>query len=269
MSKFSDHLSILANLVVTAQRLADDNIPSCDWDDNDRENNHWTATKVEMECCLGRSLNDEEITLLSLSRAFGPTPSFPDTQVIQRLWPNGNPQGLRYDWDQLAEELVTFCDEHGDSVFVHASGLQGVYIVELRKNPEQGYLAEEAGEQAWFGDGMNCIGWFGPEMDWINAEKGIRSLTGYEVNDRLMADVIKFQLLWDQGRIGDADEIADKWHADAFAAQLWQGVTLQDAQNRAIAALIKLRTVVDDDSDKQQAATNALTTILIGFKETL
>lgn len=267
MSKFSDHLAVLANLARVAQRLADDEIPTCDWDDDDREDNNWTATKAEMELCLGRSLNDEEVTLLSLSRAFGPTPSFNNgVDPTSRLWPNGNPRGLRYDWDQLVEELITFRDGNDNSVFVHASGLRGVYIVTLRENPDCGYLAEEDGDNAWFE--MPCIGWFGPGGGWDDPEKAIRSLTGYPVDASLMADIAKYQLLWDQGRTVEAGEIQDKWHPDAFAAQLWQGVTLDDALDRAIAALIKLRTVAIDGSNEQQAATTALTTIMVGFAET-
>ena len=264
MSTFSAHLMVLSSLVSVARRLVETGIPTT----GPCEDSHWSETKEEMELYLLRDLNDEEITLLSLSRAFGPTPLLTETmaaETIRRLWPNGNPEGLRYDWDQLVEELIAFRDGNDKPVFVHASGLKGVYIVELREEPGHGYLAEEDGDQAWFGDTecpssyeMGAIGWFGPGEGWTDAEQAIRSLNGYEVDSSLIADVVQFQLRWDQGKMNEAEQFTSGWHPDAFAAQLWQGVTPQDAWNRAVAALIKLRAVTDDDSDKQLAAANAL-----------
>lgn len=78
-------------------------------DDNGHENNHWSGTLAAMREHLGRQLTDEEITCLSLSRAFGPTPcvSDDDTQSLWGvLWPEGNPRGLRYDWGELAHRLL-------------------------------------------------------------------------------------------------------------------------------------------------------------------
>ena len=268
MSKFSAHLSILATLVLTARRLAELGVPGSGPD----EDNNWSSTKEEMELYLGRDLNDKEITLLSLSRAFEPTPLFSDISdgqiVTRRIWPQGNGQGLRYAWDQLVEELIKFRDGNDDAVFVHASGLQGVYIVELCGEPGRGYLAEEDGDSAWFGDAecpssyeMGCLGWFGPREGGITAEKAIRSLTGYPVDSQLVADVVQFQLLWDQGRMEEAKKFASDWHSDAFAAQLWKDVTPDDAWNRAVAALIKLRAVVDDlpACNEQRRCREALT----------
>ncbi len=264
MSKFSTHLSILSNLVAVAQRLADDNVSSSGIEGD----NNWSETKAEMELDLGRPLNDEEVTLLSLSRAFGPIPSFKNgVDPTSRLWPKGNPSGLRYDWDQLAEELIAFRDGNDNAVFVHASGLHGVYIVTLRENPEQGYLAEEGGPEAWFGDDacpssydMPCIGWFGPGHSWDDAEQAIRSLSGYEVDSQLVSDVAKFQLLWDQGRMEEALTYMANWHPDAFDAQLWRGVDRDEAWNRAAAALYKLHHVLSDSDEWQQveAALEAL-----------
>ena len=250
MFQFSTMLSVLVRLVAVARRLANEGVPSAAADGH----NNWSATKEAMESFLGRPLTNEEITLLSVSRAFGPTPLLEaEWGTIQRLWPNGNGQGLRYDWKQLTEELITFRDGNDNPVYVHPSGLVGVYIVELCEKPDHGYLAEENGPGAWFGDRqcpssyeMPCIGWFGPGESWDDAEQGIRSLSGYEVDYHLVSDVIQFQLKWDQGRMDEAEVHASTWHPDAFAAQLWQGVTPQDAWNRAVAALIKLRAVTDD-----------------------
>lgn len=267
MSKFSAHLSTLTSLVAVARDLHERGIPDC----TEYGDNNWSSTKEEMELYLGRDLIDEEITLLSLSRAFGPTPSFSDDDdartVTRRLWPKGNEHGLRYDWEQLTEELVAFRDSNDNAVFVHAAGLRGVYVVELREEPGHGYLAEEYGDNAWFGDDecpssydMPVIGWFGPDEGWDDAETAIRSLNGYEVDSQLVADVVQFQLLWDQGKMEEAELSANSWHSDAFAAQLWKGVTPTDAWDRAVAALYKLRAVTNDlpDCSEQPRVRDAL-----------
>jgi hypothetical protein len=79
------------------------------YDDNGAEDNHWSGTKEEMERELGRPLSGDEITLLSLSRGFGPTPSLGDEEtreLINLLWPKGNPHGLRFEWELLAQKLL-------------------------------------------------------------------------------------------------------------------------------------------------------------------
>lgn len=249
MTQFSAHLMVLNSLVAAARRPIEAGIPETCFDGD----NHWGATKEEMELSLDRDLNDEEITLLSLSRAFGPTPSFGDDRdaqiALRRLWPNGNPTGLRYDWEQLAEELIAFRDGNDNAVFVHSAGLRGVYIATLRDYSGRGYLVEECEEGAWFGDdacpssyGMACIGWFEDG----DAGQMIRSLKGYEVDSQLIADVVQFELRWDQGRMEVAKKFAANWHPEAFAAQLWRDVKPATAWDKAVAALIKLRAVVDD-----------------------
>ena len=76
---------------------------------------HWSGTleeiKQEWPCYFdkaGRCNNDELISCLSLSRAFGPVPSLTDEearQVIGELWPAGNPCGLYMPWGRLADKL--------------------------------------------------------------------------------------------------------------------------------------------------------------------
>ena len=69
---------------------------------------HWSGTKSHIEEVLGRKLDSSELTCLSLSRYFGPTPLLTEEEskkVMKRLWPNGNPSGLYIEWSDLAEKL--------------------------------------------------------------------------------------------------------------------------------------------------------------------
>lgn len=270
MSKFGQMLAVLVQLASVARRFVVNGVPVASTDGN----NDWTATKISMETYLRRPLRDEEITLLSISRGFGPTPLLQEWNVIRRLWPNKNVQGSRYDWDQLVEELFRFQDGNDNAVFVHPSGLHGVYIVELCEDPGRGHLSEETSDTAQFGDqylagsqDMTCLGWFGPGERWVDAEQGIRTLAGYPIDPRLVGDIAVFQRLWDQGRMDEAEAAyAANWHPDAFAAQLWRGVTPRDARGRAIAALIKLQAVLADlpacvEQNQVRAALDALTGI--------
>lgn len=252
MSNFSAHLIKCHNLARVARQFAENGVPDCAWDDG-RENNSWSATKEEMEIFLGRDLTDEEITVLSLSRGFGPTQWLSDKTLVTKLWPEGNPKGVRYEWALLAEALITFYDGSGNAVIVYPAGLDGVYIVELLSDAHVGYLAEEDGsDQSWFGTricplslGMNCIGWFGPVEGWRTAEQAIRSLGGYEVDQQLLHDVARYEDYWAKGELDDAEVFARDWHPDAFEAQLWSNVTPDMARRQAVAAITKLMAVVD------------------------
>lgn len=58
--------------------------------------NHWTGAKDALERSIGRRLTAEEITVLSLSLCFGPTPALSDEErmaALAELWPTGNPCG--------------------------------------------------------------------------------------------------------------------------------------------------------------------------------
>lgn len=66
-------------------------------DEGNRTYNHWTGAIEELRKKLKRGLSDEEICVVSISLAFGPTPGLRDDQiqsVMQEIWPDGNPLGL-------------------------------------------------------------------------------------------------------------------------------------------------------------------------------
>lgn len=99
---------ILKALSEVAESLGRMNVPEFCHDDDGCENNHWTGTRDEMVVALGRRLLDMEVTVLSLSRAFGPIPSIPngsEQPIWDALFPNGNECGCRLGWQELAEKL--------------------------------------------------------------------------------------------------------------------------------------------------------------------
>jgi hypothetical protein len=106
----------IKKMIEVAEDFYFQQIPSfCLTDENEndiqREDNHWSGTLDEIKGKLNRNLTDEEMTLFSLSRCFGPTPSLSDeeSKIIGRfIWPNGNNTGIRYDWDDLSEKLSEF-----------------------------------------------------------------------------------------------------------------------------------------------------------------
>jgi hypothetical protein len=58
-------------------------------------------------------MSPEEVTLLSLSRYFGPTPVLSDVmaqEVMAFVWPDGNLGGDGLDWMELAEDLDKFVE---------------------------------------------------------------------------------------------------------------------------------------------------------------
>ncbi len=85
--------------------LEEANVSESYWGDDGGESNHWSATMGAMKEDLGRGLTDEEITVLSLSRCYGPTPSLQDHALMGQLWPSGNPKGQRMGWATLAARL--------------------------------------------------------------------------------------------------------------------------------------------------------------------
>jgi len=107
-----------------AKNLFETGIPSCVWEDFGevdeitgfivaQPNYHWSSTKEEAEVALGRQMSPEEVTLLSLGRYFGPTPSLSyemAKEVMSFIWPNGNVGGDGLDWMELAEDLDKFME---------------------------------------------------------------------------------------------------------------------------------------------------------------
>lgn len=75
----------LSTLIEMSRDLGVRSIPFFGVDENDQLHCHWSLTKTTMEVELGRRrLTADEVTLLSLSRDFGPCPSLsPD--IVERL----------------------------------------------------------------------------------------------------------------------------------------------------------------------------------------
>lgn len=63
---------------------------------------HWSVSRSTMERALRRPLNDDEATLLSLSRRFGPTPSLPGNFVRQLY-------AVQVDYDYSPQNWTEFC----------------------------------------------------------------------------------------------------------------------------------------------------------------
>ena len=115
MKQTKDDRHSRAAKVMKAHRLVDEliglddkGIPCYCLDKDGKECNHWSGTKEDMEVCLGRGLYDEEVTLLSLSRCFGPSPVLSDEEwkvLLEWLWPDGNRFGLRKEWRDILTEL--------------------------------------------------------------------------------------------------------------------------------------------------------------------
>ena len=96
------------SLIEAAELLAAGNVPDHGWDDNGEPTNHWSATLDTMVEHLGRKLTEAEVTLLSLSRAWGPMPAIDMAErqeVLEAIWPHGNSCGLRMSWEDLRDAL--------------------------------------------------------------------------------------------------------------------------------------------------------------------
>jgi hypothetical protein len=108
-------VEVLETLSDTASRFDRELVPECCLsDDGTQTTNHWSGTLDEIREHLGRELTEAEVTVLSLSRCFGPCPALQDkdTAVIMgRLWPEGNNCGLRLEWKYLAEKLGRYVEE--------------------------------------------------------------------------------------------------------------------------------------------------------------
>ena len=97
------------NVYKAIKNFAELNVPTgCISDDGKQYTFHWSGTKASIEAFLWRDMTDDEITILSLSRAYGPTPSLTDDEVVSimdKLFPKGNPYGIVYEWEELLNEL--------------------------------------------------------------------------------------------------------------------------------------------------------------------
>jgi len=98
------------NIINAAVNLDKLDAPPCCWGDEDEQpDGHWSGTLGEMKEELGRELSDLEITCLSLTRNWGPTPALDDEEavlVLEHLWPEGNAVGSWMDWIEMGEKMA-------------------------------------------------------------------------------------------------------------------------------------------------------------------
>lgn len=100
----------VATITETLNNLHENAVPAfCMSDDDCQVTGHWGGTKDVMEENLGRYLTKAEITCLSLTRCFGPTPTITDDEalaIIGQVWPNGNSNGSWLTWKELINTMA-------------------------------------------------------------------------------------------------------------------------------------------------------------------
>lgn len=94
--------------------FAEDNVPSYCRNEKGNKSGHWSSTLDEMRKAYSADtcdlvIDEAAVTLLSLSRAYGPMPFLADaeeeTPLMKQLWPNGNPARNWLSWETLAKKL--------------------------------------------------------------------------------------------------------------------------------------------------------------------
>jgi hypothetical protein len=112
MTNLNSSIITSAAIVETLNNLIENNVPAfCLSDDGEQVSGHWSGTKEAMEEFLGRYLTDDEVTCLSLTRCFGPTPTITDDEalaIIGQVWPNGNNNGNDWmSWEELLNTIAS------------------------------------------------------------------------------------------------------------------------------------------------------------------
>jgi hypothetical protein len=113
MSNKLNNVQTLESLVFLCQFLAEKNIPSYGWtepagDETPVPTGHWTATAQNMAARLKRRLTEAEVTLLSLSRGWGPLPWFSGEwrhPTVALIWTSPNHSGDWLEWEEMGEIL--------------------------------------------------------------------------------------------------------------------------------------------------------------------
>lgn len=100
----------LKKLVATARNMHRKNVPTCFWcEESNSQSGHWSSTLDEIKSAIDRRLTEEEITVFSLSRCYGPTPLLTEVdrdELLRYLWPQGNGSGSWYEtYENLADVL--------------------------------------------------------------------------------------------------------------------------------------------------------------------
>jgi hypothetical protein len=96
--------NIVEKLIKTCEKL--EGTPSCCLSDCGcgQRSGHWSGTKEDMELSLHRSLTNKEVTCLSLSRHYGPTPCLSDKERLVLFAHVGQPREW-IEWGELANRL--------------------------------------------------------------------------------------------------------------------------------------------------------------------
>jgi len=106
--------ALLRRIAATAAAMAAAKLPACWIDEDFVEHGHWSSLEgLLREEVLKRRLSDAEITCLSLSRNFGPTPALPDeltAKISRKLFPKGNNTGGWFGWQELADAIGRMAD---------------------------------------------------------------------------------------------------------------------------------------------------------------
>ena len=99
-------MKIVKKLVETCENLGRLETTSCCLSDcGSQTSGHWSETKKCMERELHRSLTDAEITCLSLTRYFGPTPCLSDQERLVLFAHVGQPTWEWMGWNELGARL--------------------------------------------------------------------------------------------------------------------------------------------------------------------
>jgi hypothetical protein len=102
---------VLPQLITAAYAAADANLPAFCWEDSeigDKPSGHWSGTLAAIEEA-GGEITPALITILSLSRFFGPTPLLSPragASLMRWVFPNRNDCGGWAEWESLAETLL-------------------------------------------------------------------------------------------------------------------------------------------------------------------
>lgn len=130
MSTATAPLTPIAALAAAIVGLVKSNAPACCWVESDilggGQSAHWGGTLDAVREHLGRRLTEAELTALSLSRAYGPTPLLNDNtarSLIDWLFPDGNGRGEWYEWDELARKIIAWTESPA-TINAYLTGLQ-------------------------------------------------------------------------------------------------------------------------------------------------
>jgi len=114
MPKIKVSKRVLEQLLDAAEHFIEIEAPSCVLDRFENDNPHWSRTRECLKLYLGRELTNMEITLLSLTREYGPYPALneEDVEELQRaFFPNGAERGEYISWEESVD-LIDGLLEH-------------------------------------------------------------------------------------------------------------------------------------------------------------